>query len=636
MKNMRKHILFLCTLCLGLVSCVKDDMNVVQGDGMTVFRAVYSEMPQSKTVLSGMTPFWQPTDKISIYDGKNNEFVNTGAAASASTSFKGVLAGKGRTHYLAAYPYNDSLSFSFMGMTIYSLYMPEKQTAVENSYDPSAAVAVAYTKTSELAFKNVSSLIKFKVISDDVKSVTIIPNGDDEILAGSLNVTIDDPLRLTIMDGKSSVVLNGEFKKGSTYYIATLPATLKNGMTVLLNESVKSFVADYPIELARSGMVDLGTLSLVPSESQKPEDPGDEEDDAVLSEWVLKGSFNEWTDEGTLPLYEVGSNYVAFDVPASIADGFKFNSGDNWLGNGATVSVGSWMSGLYSGGEELNITFAASSEDALYDIYLAKSLTAFCIVNAGETVPVRDESDSGTGDIETSGVIYMKPNSNWLDAGAWFSAYFFGGPYGDLWMNMTDEDADGVYECEVPVGYGNVIFVRMNPASAENSWDNKWGQTADLLVPADDNICYVIAKGSWDSGSWTTFPPTEDGSGDDSGDDGSDDDPIAGENEQVVYLNAGGSFLWDQAGAWFEVWSWATGSDGAWYTMTSAGSGIYACTIPKANTNIIFVRRGPDMTQGWDLDVHYWNKTDDLSIPSGMNCYTITGWGGTEGSWSVK
>ena len=54
---MGKHILFLCTLCLGLVSCVKDDMNVVQGDGMTVFRAVYSEMPQSRTVLSGMTPY---------------------------------------------------------------------------------------------------------------------------------------------------------------------------------------------------------------------------------------------------------------------------------------------------------------------------------------------------------------------------------------------------------------------------------------------------------------------------------------------------------------------------------------------------------------------------------------------------
>ena len=61
-------------------------------------------------------------------------------------------------------------------------------------------------------------------------------------------------------------------------------------------------------------------------------------------------------------------------------------------------------------------------------------------------------------------------------------------------MNMTDEDADGVYECEVPVGYGNVIFVRMNPASAENNWDNKWGQTGDLLVPADDNICYLNTR----------------------------------------------------------------------------------------------------------------------------------------------
>ena len=112
--------------------------------------------------------------------------------------------------------------------------------------------------------------------------------------------------------------------------------------------------------------------------------------------------------------------------------------------------------------------------------------------------------------------------------------------------------------------------------------------------------------------------------------------PGAGENEQVIYLNAGGTGLWDQASAWFEAWSWSSGGEGAWYTMTSAGSGVYSVTVPKSNSNILFVRRGPSMTSGWDEGVHYWNKTDDLSIPTGKNCYTITGWGGTDGTWSTR
>ena len=60
------------------------DMNVVQGDGMTVFRAVYSEMPQSRTVLSGMTPYWTPGDTICIYDGVNNIFSNSLSAPAAA------------------------------------------------------------------------------------------------------------------------------------------------------------------------------------------------------------------------------------------------------------------------------------------------------------------------------------------------------------------------------------------------------------------------------------------------------------------------------------------------------------------------------------------------------------------------
>lgn len=392
--TLKNTIFTICALLLGLSACMKDDAIGLQ-DGEVAFRAVYSDHQDTKTVLQDMTPHWTPADKISVYDGNNNIFVNKGTSVSASTTFAGKLEGKGRNYYLAAYPYNPDLSFSFLGKSIYGLVMPSEQTAVEDTYDPEAAVAFAYTETFELEFKNACSLIKFRIISDGVESVTFKPNADEN-MSGRFNVTYGNTPRVTVTSGEKTVTLKGDFKKDGVYYAVTLPVTLTEGMSVTLNGSVKTFDATYQIDLARSGMVDLGDLSLNPSESRLPDSSDDE----------------------------------------------------------------------------------------------------------------------------------------------------------------TPED----------------------PAPG----------------------------------------PTPDPSG------------------NVIYLNAGGTSLWDQAGAWFEVWSWPAGGEGKWYTMTSAGTGIYKVTVPKENPNIIFVRRGPDMTQGWDADVHYWNKTDDLTIPSGSNCYTITGWGGSDGTWSKR
>ena len=98
---------------------------------------------------------------------------------------------------------------------------------------------------------------------------------------------------------------------------------------------------------------------------------------------------------------------------------------------------------------------------------------------------------------ETATTIYVQPNSNWLQANARFAAYFFGN--GETWVNCTDPDGDGIYEVAVPDGYSSVIFCRMNPDATDNNWDNKWNQTANLTVPTDNKVCYVVV--GWDKGA---------------------------------------------------------------------------------------------------------------------------------------
>ena len=393
--KLRNIILCAALALMGLTSCVKDQF--VGADGLVTFTASYSGSPIVKTTLEGLTPYWTPADKISVYDGKNNVFVNTLSAPAPSAQFKGKLEGKSRTRYLAAYPYSPDLTFSFLGMTVYSFVMPTEQSAVENSYDPAAGFAVSYSETTDLKFKNMNSLVKFTVVSDGVKSVTLTPNGD-QFLSGKFNATYGDEPRVTVTKGEKSVTLVGDFKKGSTYYISTVPAVLANGLTVMINGTVKSLYVDFQVDLARNGLVNLGSLSINPGESQLPDTPADSED----------------------------------------------------------------------------------------------------------------------------GVIYLRPNSNWLEANARFAAYFFQDGKDEVWADLKADSEDGVFKCAVPEGYTNVIFCRMNPAVAENNWDNKWGQTSDLIVPVDDKVCYVLDAGSWDSGKWTTYPPvvTEPDPGTDPGEGG--------------------------------------------------------------------------------------------------------------------
>ena len=97
--------------------------------------------------------------------------------------------------------------------------------------------------------------------------------------------------------------------------------------------------------------------------------------------------------------------------------------------------------------------------------------------------------------------LYLTPNSNWKKDNARFAAYFFGN--GDKWASMTDPDKDGVYEVEIPDGYPNVIFCRMNPSASANNWNNKWNQTGDLVIPTNGDNHYTVKAGTWDNGGGT-------------------------------------------------------------------------------------------------------------------------------------
>lgn len=91
--------------------------------------------------------------------------------------------------------------------------------------------------------------------------------------------------------------------------------------------------------------------------------------------------------------------------------------------------------------------------------------------------------------------VYMKPSSAWQSNAKSYGAYVWN-TSGDRWYEMEDTDEDGIYEVSIPTNYENVIFVSMKDTFTAN-WDNKYQQTADLVIPTDNNNAYVIYKSEW-------------------------------------------------------------------------------------------------------------------------------------------
>lgn len=104
----------------------------------------------------------------------------------------------------------------------------------------------------------------------------------------------------------------------------------------------------------------------------------------------------------------------------------------------------------------------------------------------------------------TNSKLYLKPNSNWISGTPRFAAYFMDSSKSTTkWVSMTSAD-NGYYEVVIPEGeWKYVIFCRMNGATTDNNWDNKWNQTSDLDIPTDGTNCYTIKDGTWDYGGGT-------------------------------------------------------------------------------------------------------------------------------------
>ena len=326
---------------------------------------------------------------------------------------------------------------------------------------------------------------------------------------------------------------------------------------------------------------------------------------------VVSVAYIEGNDENNLTFKHV-SSVIKFQVATEGVTELVFSSSKDLAGK---IIVDKYASYSVSDGSKTitvkpeNGTFSTSE---IYYVSVLPTLGTdnqdFAIQTEGVTVKsgnvkfVRNTiADAKSIEVKYT---YMRPSLVWNIANPRYAAYFFLDDNIYRWVDMDDDDNDGVYRAVVPEGLPKVIFCRMNPSNSTNDWDKKnmWNQTVDLNV--NKGQAYIVKPLTWDKGAGTWYSL----------------DLAKTYRENVVYLKPNSN--WKQSNAWFAAYL-CNGSKGTkWLKMESVDGTFYGVELPSDfdatnYKNIIFVRMDSGKTAlDWGSK---WNQSGDLACTKMTN-----------------
>ncbi len=502
---MKKILLFTLTALAAVVSCDKGNVTPEVRDSFVAsvdYVGSKTVMGEIDAVAGTATLYWNGTEAIRVMGANDSskEYEANVEGNALTTTFvakpgDATLSGE---NYLALYPAAPAGSAIWGGdvaQPAAQMWLPNTQSLVADTYQPSTHIAVAYTPSDNknLKFKNVSSLIKFTIGNDNVVNPVFSTNGG-EYIAGNFNVyynegnpTVEVPE--DAVSKESVVKYIGTLENGKTYYFSVLPAVLETGFTFEVQIEGKKYTKSYDerLILQRNNVLDLGTITfetetvVYKTVYFKSYDTNNK---LLAWSWIPNGEGSWYTlnDENSDGIYEVSvpetmENIIFAAIPTSDA-----------------APLSDWDNVIY---KTSNLTF--DGECFVMDY-----------VGNGSWMTL---AAAGTYSDDPSSYIFLKPNSNWTKDGARFAACFSkeGKYQGDdmYWVSMSQLPVkSGIYYCKKIEGYPYAILCRMNPANASNGWDTKWNQSGDLTLPTDGKNLLIAPDGWWDSFTdWSTFNP---------------------------------------------------------------------------------------------------------------------------------
>lgn len=631
--------MFAAVAAFAAASCAQElDNQLPEGEAVVYTASV--DGADTKAALDGMSTNWENGDAILLYDGTAAAKYVTSLEAPAPNADFAIADGEtalAGNKVIAVYPewadgYKSSVA-DIDAKTLNKAYLAPNQNAKAGSYDPNAAIAMAYSEDNHLEFKNATALLKFTVANEDVQNVTIYTIGGEKLTGEwALDYNGGEP-KATPAEGDASagwVELSageGVFEVGTEYYIAVYPQTLVGGFGLefgFKDVDGKHLVKKYEssVEFKRNVILDLGNLEF--TGTIEPEEP----EEVVVDYWAVVGSMTDnWASEIKMTLD--GDWYVAEGIELTATDQFKFraNGDANWtINRGAegaadgVIIADNVETTVVQGGKNFAVAI-----DGVYSLYINKYANKAKIVRTGDIV------------IEEPGTTTPGEDSEWA-----VYAQFGSETWSEVMMKTTAREGLFVVENKTMEAYNKLLIKKYN----DSAWKVKYGSynvnyikpDRYFAVASNGGDIFVEAAGTYDiyfdytntmvylmsAGTDYTSATEQIESG---------DAPVV-ETGTWLYLKPNSNWL--QSNARFAVYTWDGGDQ--WFDMKDSDSdGIYEVLIPEGISNIIFCRMNPNASaNGWG---NKWNQTSDLKVPTdGTNLYTVKDntWDKGGGTWSVK
>ena len=226
--------------------------------------------------------------------------------------------------------------------------------------------------------------------------------------------------------------------------------------------------------------------------------------------------------------------------------------------------------------------------------------------------------------------IYLNVAS-WDPSPARFVAYIWYEDGSNTFTDMQPTNSSNILMFGLPGNYKGFKFVRMNGATTENDWANRWNDTADLTYDgtnnqynvyfSDGNTGYNTSKVSYSDNACSSTPDP-------------DPDPTPTPTTQnILYLKPTAN--WDKDKAWFAAYFFKDGNEVAWVKMEQSicdtNNQYWYVKSPDAEwSNVIFCRMNPaSNAMNWN---NKWTQTADLTFDSSKPVFTINSSDGG-GSW---
>lgn len=267
MKTISK--IYLAAAAFALAACAKEEPDVVPSQAVSGAEYITLEAgwdTASKVTLgSGLSPVWQESDAIAVYDGTATQKFTLSASSGSTATFSGTMDTSADAYY-AAYPYDSVTGFSSGSNKRFLTSIPSVQLVeAGDSTDASALVSVCrFALGEQLSFLQVAGLVKFTISVPGVKQVSLSSNGSEAMAADVVKV---NPASGAASATTSSGVItlnhaSGSFPVGN-YYFAVLPGTFASGISLSLSGGSTTVTksSDSSVTIPRCGGINLGDVT---------------------------------------------------------------------------------------------------------------------------------------------------------------------------------------------------------------------------------------------------------------------------------------------------------------------------------------------------------------------------------------